>query len=234
MATTTDERPLFIVLLGPPGAGKGTQAKRLAEALGLPHISTGDIFREHLKKQTPLGRLAQQYMDRGALVPDEVTIEMVRERLSRDDARRGAILDGFPRTLAQAEAFAAMLAERGARLIVPYIRVPEEVLVERLSGRWICRAHGHIFHEKYNPPKQPGVCDYDGSELYQREDDKPETIQHRIRVYEEETAPLIEYYRNQGVLVEIDGNRPMDEVTWALIDAVQDALNQKSTASEDA
>ncbi len=215
-----DQRPLFIILLGPPGAGKGTQARRLAQALGLPHVSSGDLFRDHLKRQTPLGRLAQEYMRKGELVPDEVTIGMVQERLAQPDAARGAILDGFPRTPAQAQALDRLLAERNARLVVPYIRVPEEELVARLSGRLTCRAHGHVFHVRYNPPKQPGVCDYDGSELYQREDDKPETVRRRIQVYQEQTAPLIDYYRQRGVLVEIDGNAAMDAVTQALLDAV--------------
>ena len=216
-----EQRPLFIILLGPPGAGKGTQARRLAETLGLPHISSGDLFREHLKKQTPLGQLAQQYMAKGELVPDEVTIGMVRDRLAQPDAQQGAILDGFPRTPAQAEALDALLAERRPRVVVPYIRVPEDELVARLSGRLTCRAHGHIFHVRYNPPKQPGVCDYDGSELYQREDDKPETVRRRIQVYQTQTAPLIDYYRQRGLLVEVNGNAPMDQVTQALLDAVR-------------
>ncbi len=215
-----DQRPLFIILLGPPGAGKGTQARRLAQALGLPHVSSGDLFRDHLKRQTPLGQLAQEYMRKGELVPDEVTIGMVQERLAQLDAARGAILDGFPRTPAQAQALDRLLAEGNARLVVPYIRVPEEELVARLSGRLTCRAHGHVFHVRYNPPKQPGVCDYDGSALYQREDDKPETVRRRIQVYQEQTAPLIDYYRQRGVLVEIDGNAAMDAVTQALLDAV--------------
>ncbi len=219
--TTQTERPLFVILLGPPGAGKGTQAQRLAQRLGLPHISTGDLFREHLQKQTPLGQLAQQYMSKGELVPDEVTIGMVQDRLARPDAARGAILDGFPRTVAQAEALEQMLAARDARLVVPYIQVPEEELVARLSGRLTCRAHGHVFHVRYNPPKQPGICDYDGSELYQRDDDKPETVRRRIQVYQEQTAPLIDYYRRRGVLVEVNGNAPLDAVTEALQAAVQ-------------
>ena len=216
-----DSRPLFIILLGPPGAGKGTQAHRLAERLGLPHISSGDLFREHLKNQTPLGKLAQQYMSKGELVPDEVTIGMVKDRLARPDAQRGAILDGFPRTPAQAQALDALLAERCARVVVPYIRVPEEELIARLSGRLTCRAHGHVFHVRYNPPKQPGVCDYDGSELYQRDDDKPETVRRRIQVYHAQTAPLIDYYRQRCVLVEVNGDAPLDDVTQALLEAVQ-------------
>ncbi len=210
--------PTYIVLLGAPGAGKGTQAKILAQRTGLPHISSGDIFRENLKNDTELGRLAKQYMEKGELVPDEVTIAMIRERLSRPDCARGAILDGFPRTPAQAEALEEILKERNGQVdVVPFIKVPEEELVERLSGRWICRAQGHIFHEKFNPPKVPGVCDYDGSELYQREDDRPEVVRERIRVYHEQTAPLVAYYRERGVLREIDGTQPIEQVTEALL-----------------
>ncbi|NPA93328.1 MAG: adenylate kinase [Chloroflexi bacterium] len=208
---------MFIVLLGAPGAGKGTQAKILSQKTGLPQISTGDIFREHLKNQTELGKLAQQYMSKGELVPDDVTVAMVRERLSRPDCKRGAILDGFPRTPAQAEALDVMLAEMGGKVgVVPFIKVPEDELVERLSGRLICRAQGHIFHKKFNPPKVPGICDYDGSELYQREDDRPEVVRNRIRVYLEQTMPLVSYYREKGVLVEIDGTQPIEKVTEAI------------------
>ncbi len=211
----------YILLLGPPGAGKGTQAKRLSQALGLPHISSGDLFREHLNKRTDLGRLAETYMSQGELVPDDVTIAMIRERLSRPDAAPGAILDGFPRTPAQAEALDAMLRELGGQVdVVFYIRVSEPVLVHRLAGRWMCRAQGHIYHEEYKPPKVAGVCDVDGSELYQREDDKPETVARRVQVYLEQTAPLIEYYRQRGVLVEIDGECPIPEVTEAMVAAM--------------
>ncbi len=213
--------PTYIVLLGAPGAGKGTQAKILSAKTGLPHISSGDIFRENLRSGTELGRVAQQYMERGELVPDEVTIAMIRERLLRPDCAQGAVLDGFPRTPAQAEALDAMLTEWGGQVdVVPFIQVPEEVLVERLAGRWICRAQGHIFHERFNPPKRPGVCDYDGSELYQRDDDRPEVVRHRIRVYYEQTAPLVEYYRRQGKLVEIDGTQSIEAVTQALLAAL--------------
>ena len=216
---------LFIVLLGAPGAGKGTQADILSKRTGLPHISSGDIFRENLKNQTELGKLAQKYMSKGELVPDDVTIAMIKERLSRPDCAKGAILDGFPRTPAQAEALDEMLAELGGKVsVVPFINVPEEELVERLSGRLICRANGHIFHRKYNPPKVPGICDYDGSELYQREDDKPEVVRNRIRVYLEQTAPLIDYYRKRGLLVEIDGNQPIEKVTEDLWNALPDEV----------
>lgn len=213
--------PTYIVLLGPPGAGKGTQAQVISEKLGLPHISSGDIFRENLKNQTELGRLAKDYMDRGELVPDDVTIAMIRERLSRPDCAPGALLDGFPRTPAQAEALTLMLAEFGGRVnAVPYINVPEQVLIERLTGRWTCRAEGHVFHAQFNPPKVSGVCDFDGSELYQREDDKEETVTRRIRVYLEQTMPLIEYYRQRGLLLEVDGSKPIEQVSIDLLAAL--------------
>lgn len=214
--------PTYIVLLGPPGAGKGTQAEIISETLQLVHISSGDIFRENLKKQTELGKLAQGFMNRGELVPDDVTIGMIAERLRRPDCANGALLDGFPRTPAQANALAEMLAGWKARVqCVPYIYVPAQVLIERLSGRWTCRAQGHIYHEKFNPPVTAGICDDDGSELYQREDDKPATVENRIRVYLEQTSPLIEYYRNQGLLAEVDGTLPINQVTELLMAAIQ-------------
>lgn len=212
----------FIVLLGPPGAGKGTQAEAISEKLHLPHISSGDLFRENLKNQTELGKLAAVYINKGELVPDDVTIAMVRERLSRPDCANGALLDGFPRTPTQADALAAILAEIDGQVKnVPYICVPDDVLIERLAGRWTCRKAGHVFHEKYNPPRQPGVCDLDGSELYQREDDKTETVKRRIRVYTEQTQPLIEYYRQNGVLTEVDGKKPIEQVTDDLLLALR-------------
>ena len=206
--------PTYIILLGPPGAGKGTQANAISEKLGLPHISSGDIFRENIKNQTELGKMADGYMQKGELVPDDVTVAMIQERLSRSDCNQGALLDGFPRTPAQAEALTKMLAGfKGQVNEVPYINVPAETLIERLGGRWTCRAEGHVFHEKYNPPREPGSCDFDGSELYQRDDDKAETVTHRIRVYLEQTQPLIEYYKQRGLLIEIDGTQPIDRVT---------------------
>ncbi len=205
--------PAYIVLLGPPGAGKGTQAQIISEKLGLPHISSGDIFRENLKSQTELGKLAKGYMDRGELVPDDLTIAMIRERLVRPDCAQGALLDGFPRTVAQANALDGMLDGFNGKVnAVPYINVPESVLVERLTGRWTCRAEGHVFHEKFNPPKMAGVCDYDGSELYQRDDDKAETVTNRIRVFLNQTMPLIEYYQQAGSLLEVDGTQSIDKV----------------------
>lgn len=210
--------PTYIVLLGPPGVGKGTQAKILAERTGLPHVSSGDLFRENIQGQTELGKLAQTYINRGELVPDDVTIVMIRERLSRPDCACGALMDGFPRTPAQADAFTEMLADFGGKVDrVPCIFAPEVTLVERLSGRWTCRARGHIFHQVYNPPQKPGVCDIDGSELYQRDDDKIETVRRRIQVYAAQTAPLIAYYRQRSLLAEIDGGRPIEEVTADLL-----------------
>jgi adenylate kinase len=212
----------FIVMLGPPGVGKGTQAKILSEKRGLAHISSGDLFRENLKNQTELGKLAQTYMTKGELVPDDVTVAMIKDRLTRPDCAAGAILDGFPRTPAQAEALETMLQDFNGHVDrVPFITAGEDVLIERLTGRWTCRAEGHVFNQKTNPPKVPGKCDFDGSELYQRDDDKEETVKNRIQVYFNQTAPLITYYRERGKLVEIDGTQSIDRVTADLLGAVK-------------
>jgi len=212
---------IFIVLLGPPGVGKGTQAKILAETKNLAHVSSGDLFRENLKNQTDLGKLAKSYMDKGELVPDDVTIGMIRERLKRADCKLGAILDGFPRTPAQADALEKMLVEFNGQVnAVPYITAPESILIGRISGRWICRAQGHIYHQKFNMPKQSGICDFDGSELYQREDDKIETVSIRIHVYLEQTMPLVEYYRKRGKLIELNGAQALEQVTKDLLSAL--------------
>ncbi|MEW6567247.1 MAG: adenylate kinase [Chloroflexota bacterium] len=210
--------PAYIVLLGPPGAGKGTQAKRLSERLGLLHVSSGDIFRENLKNQTELGRLAKGYIDQGRLVPDDVTIAMIRERLSRSDGAVGAVLDGFPRTRPQAEALDVMLKDLGGRVdAVAYVRVSMPILIRRLMGRLTCRASGHIYHEDYNPPKVPGVCDLDGSELYRRSDDDEAAVARRIQVYLEETEPLIRYYRKRRVVFDVDGEQTIERVTADLL-----------------
>ena len=214
--------PTYIVLLGPPGAGKGTQAEILAERFDLPHISSGDIFRENIKKDTELGKLAQTFIIKGELVPDDVTIAMIRERFSRPDCAPGAILDGFPRTPTQADELEVMLKGFGGKVdLVPFITAPSEALIERLAGRWTCRAHGHIFHERFNPPKQVGVCDYDESPLFQRDDDKAATVTHRIEVYQAQTEPLIEYYRQRGLLAEINGFAPIEEVAARMKSALK-------------
>jgi adenylate kinase len=208
----------FIVLLGPPGVGKGTQAKLISEKTGLPHISSGDLFRENIKNETELGKLAQSYMNKGDLVPDDITIGMIRARLSKPDCEKGALLDGFPRTTIQADALANLLGEfEGKVNFVPYITAAESTLIERLSGRWTCKSQGHVFHEKHNPPQVEGVCDIDGSPLYQRDDDKAETVTRRIQVYLQQTAPLVAYYRERGLLSEIDGSQPIDKVTADLL-----------------
>ena len=213
--------PKFIVLLGPPGVGKGTQAKIIAETTGLPHISSGDLFRENIKNGTELGKMVQSFMNKGELVPDDVTIGMIRDRLSRPDCKAGALLDGFPRTTVQAVALGKLLAEFGGQVsIVPYITASAATLVDRLSGRWTCKAQAHIFNEKSNPPRKLGVCDLDGSELYQRDDDKAETVTRRIQVYFAQTAPLIEYYRERKLLSEIDGARPIEQVSADLLAVV--------------
>ncbi len=205
--------PLYLVMLGVPGAGKGTQAVSLAEWLGVPHVSTGDLFRDHLSRGTELGQLARQYMDRGELVPDQVTVQMVMERLSQADAAAGALLDGFPRTVAQAQALEEALASQGHRIgQVPFIKVREEVALARLGGRWTCRACGAIYHAVFSPSKESGKCDACGGELYQRSDDTPEVHQRRIQVYLDQTAPLIAFYQERGLLVEIDGEQSVEDV----------------------
>jgi adenylate kinase len=212
----------YIVLLGPPGVGKGTQAEILSERMGLAHISSGELFRENLKNQTELGKLAQTFMGRGELVPDDVTIAMIRDRLSRPDCKTGALLDGFPRTPAQADALEVMLDEFKGRVdAAPFIMGAEDVLVDRLSRRWTCRASGHIYNEISNPSKEIGKCDLDGSELYQRDDDKAETVKHRIQVYLNQTSPLINYYRDRGKLIEIDGMQTIELVTQAMMVALK-------------
>jgi adenylate kinase len=212
---------VYIVLLGPPGAGKGTQAEIISEKLGLIHVSSGDLFRENINKSTELGKLAQGFINRGELVPDDVTIAMVKSRLEQPDNTHGALLDGFPRTAAQAKALSEMLAGLNEEIkSVQYIAVPENILIDRLSGRWTCRAGGHVFHSLFNPPKVAGICDADGSELYQRDDDKPKTVANRIQVFTRQTEPLIDYYRKQGILVEIDGTQSIEKVTGDLMKAV--------------
>ncbi|HQC20617.1 MAG TPA: adenylate kinase [Anaerolineaceae bacterium] len=215
-----NEKATYIVMLGPPGAGKGTQAKVIAERLGLVHVSSGDLFRENLSRETELGKLAQTYMTKGELVPDDVTIAMVKERLSRPDCALGAVLDGFPRTPAQAEALEKMLAESNGRInVVPLINVPDQALVERLGGRWMS-ASGRVYHALNNPPKVKWFDDVDGSPLFQRDDDKPETVQHRIDVYKAQTAPLIAYFKSAGLLVEVDGTQDIDKVTEDILTAI--------------
>lgn len=215
--------PTYLILIGPPGAGKGTQAAMLEETLGLKQVSSGDLFRENLKNETELGLLAKGYMERGELVPDDVTIGMVKERISRPDCSRGAILDGFPRTLEQARALDTMLASQGSRIsIVPMIDVSDEEVLDRLTARRVCRAQGHTYHLRYKPPKVEGVCDIDGSELYQRTDDSPETVRNRLFVYYKQTSPLIGYYFAKDLLVRVDGQRSMDDVHRDLLNIIKD------------
>ena len=207
-----------LILLGPPGAGKGTQAARLSARLGLPHVSTGDLFRENLSRGTPLGLRAKGFMSEGKLVPDEVVLEMLFDRVSRPDCAEGYLLDGFPRTLGQAEALERRLGRR-ARVQVIDLDVRDEALADRLTGRRTCRSCGRIYHLRNAPPKAEGRCDACGGELYLRDDDRAEVVGKRLAVYRQETQPLEDFYRSRGVLVEVDGDRAPDQVFRSLEEA---------------
>ena len=204
-----------IIMLGAPGAGKGTQAKKIAEKFGIPHISTGDIFRANIKAGTELGRRAKEYMDQGQLVPDELTIGLLMDRVAQPDCADGYVLDGFPRTIPQAESL-----DRALGAPVDYainVEVPDEAIIRRMSGRRACLTCGATYHIEHIPPKKEGICDACGSELVLRDDDKPETVQKRLSVYHEQTQPLIEYYKAEGVLREVDGTQPMDDVFAGIV-----------------
>ncbi|MCG2227107.1 adenylate kinase [Staphylococcus epidermidis] len=208
-----------IILMGLPGAGKGTQASEIVKKFPIPHISTGDMFRKAIKDETDLGKEAKSYMDRGELVPDEVTVGIVKERISEDDAKKGFLLDGFPRTIDQAESLSQIMSELDREIDgVINIEVPEEELMNRLTGRRICEKCGTTYHLVFNPPKVDGICDIDGGKLYQREDDNPETVSNRLSVNVKQSKPILEYYNNKGVLKNIDGSKDIDEVTKDVID----------------
>ena len=215
-----------IVLVGPPGAGKGTQAQFIASHLAIPKISTGDIFRYNVSHGTALGRKAKDYMGRGDLVPDEVTIAMVRDRLSEDDAQEGFLLDGFPRNVPQAETLEKMLSEWETRLdIVLELVVDDDEVVRRLSGRRTCHQCGRVWHVLFDPPARDDTCDDDGSELFQRDDDREETIRHRLEVYQDQTAPLIAYYADQAILLGLDATGPVEEVTDRALSSLRRFVN---------
>jgi adenylate kinase len=206
-----------MVLLGPPGAGKGTQAAGLSTILNIPHISTGDIFRENIKNGTELGKLAKSYIDAGKLVPDDVTLKIVEDRLKNEDCEDGFIMDGFPRTIPQAEMFDDMLKKLNTAIdIVVNIDVPEDVIIRRMSGRRMCSC-GRTYHVQNNPPKEEGVCDSCGGQLYIRDDDREETVLKRLRTYHEQTSPLIDYYENKGLLNNYDGTEPIEETTRKIV-----------------
>jgi adenylate kinase len=202
-----------IIMLGAPGAGKGTQAKKIAEKYQIPHVSTGDIFRSNIKEGTQLGRKAKEYMDQGALVPDELTIGMLMDRIQQEDCKNGYVLDGFPRTIPQAESLQKAITEMGQKIDFAIdVDVPDENIINRMSGRRACISCGATYHIVYNPSKVPGVCDVCGSELVLRDDDKPETVKKRLAVYHDQTRPLIDYYKEAGVLVNVDGTQELNKV----------------------
>lgn len=211
-----------IILMGLPGAGKGTQASEIVKKFPIPHISTGDMFRKAIKDETDLGKEAKSYMDRGELVPDEVTVGIVKDRISEDDAKKGFLLDGFPRTIEQAEALSNIMQELDRKIdAVINIEVPEEELMNRLTGRRICEKCGTTYHLVFNPPKVDGICDLDGGKLYQREDDNPETVANRLNANVKQSKPILEFYDNKNVLKNIDGSRDINVVTKDVIDILE-------------
>jgi adenylate kinase len=213
---------MYVILLGAPGAGKGTQAGLISKKMGLAHVASGDLFREALSKGTELGLSAKAYMEQGKLVPNEITIKMVLERIKADDCKEGVLLDGFPRNVEQAKALDEALAEYNNRIDkAVYIKVSEEELLKRLTGRWICRNCQTPYHEVTSPPKTPGKCDKCGGELYQRADDKEETIKERIKVFFKETAPLIDYYQKAGKLIEVDGEGSSEEISARIVSSLK-------------
>ena len=219
---------MFFILLGAPGAGKGTQADIIVREMGLPHVASGDLFRQALKNATPLGKQAESYMKAGKLVPDEITIKMILERIAQIDCKNGCVFDGFPRTLEQAKALDAALAKEGKSIEKAiYIEVPEAALLERLTGRYICRVCQTPYHIKNSPPKRAGICDKCSGELYQRDDDKEETIKERLKVYFAQTMPLLEYYEKKGKLLRVNGNQSIEAVSQDIIEFLK-GLKQKN------
>lgn len=213
---------MYIILVGAQGSGKGTQAEMLSETLGIPHLASGDLFRKAIDDKTELGLKAKVYIDRGELVPDDLTVAMVLGRLAMPDCAQGVTLDGFPRTVAQAQALDNGLQEAGKQIdIAIYLKVPREELLKRLSGRYICRANQHVYNIYSNPPKVPGVCDIDGSELYQRPDDVGEAVQTRLDIFFNETIQLLDYYGSQHKLAEVNGNQGIDQVQSELLETIQ-------------
>ena len=218
---------MFLILLGPPGAGKGTQADAIVARTGVVHIATGDLFRENIRNRTELGKQAEAFVSRGELVPDDLTVRMLLDRIDRPDTAQGVLLDGFPRTTEQARALDEALAARGQAVDrVLYINVGEEEVVRRLGGRWTCRQCGAVYHESFSPPQERGRCDKCSGELYQRDDDKPETVRNRLAVYNQQTAPLIDFYRAQGKLTEVDGGREAEAVARDLLGAIRAASRE--------
>lgn len=213
---------MHIILIGAQGSGKGTQAEMLAQALGVPHVASGDLFRKEIEEQSETGRQASEYINRGQLVPDDLTVGMILKRLQQPDCLSGVLMDGFPRTLAQAEALDRSLSGVGRQLdAVVYLRVPREELLRRLSGRFICRAYQHVYNLSSRPPTVAGVCDLDGSDLYQRSDDVGEAVQRRLDIFFNETIHLLDFYGAQGKVVKVNGNQGIEEVQQALVDAIR-------------